>query len=202
MGTPDSREYDRLRDRNFRDYSEGHRHMYLSAIKQIHEATDGAGHVPHRRVSIFEAGFGIGYGLKQMLAAGIVDRYVGVEPQIDSYKYTVAELADHEQAGDLNLIHTGFPVNMDTAGGPFEHVFCIEVIEHVPAEAHEYFLSRLWANVARDGALWLSTPCLRKSPKEGVRTTEEWASMLHKVTGVVPEVDRSRWTYLYKVAKP
>ncbi len=201
MGTPDSREYDRLKERNFGDYSEGHRHMYTSAIKQIQDATDGQGQHPHRRVTVFEAGFGIGYGLKQMLAAGIVDRYVGYEPQVDSFNYTVKELATHEQAGDLNLFHGAFPAPMHGQEGQFEHVFCIEVIEHVPGEQHEYFLARLWDTVAPGGTLWFSTPCIRRAPREGVRTTEEWASLLHKMTGEVPRVDRSRWTYLYRVDK-
>jgi hypothetical protein len=202
MGTPDSRELDRLKERNFGDYSEGHRHMYLAAIKEIHDATDGAGHMPHRRVSIFEAGFGIGYGIKQMLAAGIVGRYVGLEPQPDSFAYTRGELANHPQAADLALYQAAFPAPLCDQFGEFEHVFCIEVIEHVPMDAHEYFLSRLWATVERGGVLWFSTPCIRRAPHEGVRTTEEWAALVQRVTGVAPVVDRSRWTYLYRVAKP
>jgi 2-polyprenyl-3-methyl-5-hydroxy-6-metoxy-1,4-benzoquinol methylase len=190
MGTLDSREYDRLKDRNFRDYSEGHRHMYLSAIDQI-----GA---EDRSVSIFEAGFGIGYGLKQMLAADIVGRYVGCEPQVDSYNYTVKEMAEEALAERLTLVHAPFGEDMvDAYKGEFSHAFCIEVIEHVPLELHADFIGRLAAMLAPSGTLWLSTPCSKRNAREGVRTTEEWEAMLRHQFGEVT-VDRSRWTYLYR----
>lgn len=191
MGTLDSREYDRLKERNFHDYSEGHRHMYLSAIRQI--ATEA------KPVSIFEAGFGIGYGLGKMQEAGIVGRYVGCEPQVDSFNYTAKRFSDAEQAGlNYTLIHAPFSDDLvNTHGADFEHVFCIEVIEHLTLDRHAEFIANLRAMLVPGGTLWLSTPCKRRNAREGVRTTEDWEAMLCAEFQHV-DVDRSRWTYLYR----
>lgn len=196
MGVLDSREFDRLKERNFGDYSEGHRHMYLSAIRQIAVAS-----MAPNSASIFEAGFGIGYGLKEMLKAGVVGRYVGCEPQLDSFKYTLTEAAKAAEGDDhdrLTLIHSPFTEHAaGVYGGEFEHVFCIEVIEHLPLDQHAEFIANLRAMLAPGGTLWLSTPCKKRNAREGVRTTEEWEAMLCAEFRYV-EVDRSRWTYLYR----
>jgi len=190
MPDMDSREYDRLKERGFKDYSLGHRRMYLSAIDQM-DAAD-------RAFSIFEAGFGIGYGLKQMLAADVVGRYVGCEPQVDSYNYTVGEMAEVPLADRLTLIHSPFTEDMVSAyGADFEHAFCIEVIEHVPLDLQADFIARLAAMLTPGGTLWLSTPCKLRNAREGVRTTDEWEAMLRQQFGEVT-VDRSQWTYLYR----
>lgn len=193
MGTLDSREYDRLVDRGFKDYSKGHREMYLRPISHIIRERRG--------VPIFEAGFGIGYGLKQFLGAGIVRNYVGCEPQVDSFNYTVGEMARRpDDVEKLNLIHSPFSHDLaKTHAGGFEHAFCIEVIEHVPPEGHLGFLEDLKRVLApgNGSTLWLSTPCIKRNAREGVRTTEEWEAMLRSLFGYV-EVDRSQWTYLYR----
>jgi len=196
MGTLDSREYDRLVEREFRDYSEGHRYMYLEAIRQI-EAECG---LKGRPVDIFEAGFGIGYGLKKMLEAGIVRSYTGCEPQADSFNYTAGEAAKWAGGdfGKLSLLHAPFDSSLVSGGQSFEHVFCVEVIEHVPLPGHSDFLEKLRSLLAPGGTLWLSTPCIKRNAREGVRPTEEWEYMLHEEGFAEVVVDRSRWTYLYR----
>lgn len=191
MGTPDSREYDRLKDRGFRPYSVGHRRMYEKAIASMSGPQD-----------IFEAGFGIGWGLDQMVAAGVAGKYYGVEPNRDSYAYVAERYALDVSANGLPrlfLHNTPFDDavldELSNDGVEYDHAFCIEVIEHVPADGHLAFIKRLHAVAP---TLWLSTPCIRRNAKEGVRPTEEWEAMLYAGGFSRVTVDRSEWTYLYK----
>jgi hypothetical protein len=185
MGTPDSREYDRLVGRNFRPYSKGHRRMYEEAIKRIAS--------PSR---IFEAGFGIGWGLDKMVEANVIKEYIGCEPNEDSFNYTFSR---HGNRQGVFLVNRGFP---DSTQDPplnanFDHVFCIEVIEHVPSEDHLNFLREL-RELSRGGVLWFSTPDIRKAPKEGVRTKDDWLGLLKLAGFKRVNVDTKSWTYLYE----
>lgn len=188
----DSREYDRLVGRKFKPYSLGHRRMYHKAIDAI-KASDGT-------ADIFEAGFGIGWGLEQMLSDGIVNSYVGCEPQVDSFRYvqqTVAPKYRHEGIWLRHEPFTGDIVKELLAEGiaPFDHAFCIEVIEHVPMDLQVLFLKNLHDMAP---TLWFSTPDIRRAPKEGVRTTEEWQALLHQSGFDLVTVDNSEWTTLYQ----
>lgn len=178
MGTLDSREYDRLVERNFGPYSEGHRKMYDIPIAKL------AG----RQYSIVEAGFGIGYGLDRMIDAEIVDRYVGYEPNADSFRYVRDQWP---QSDGMILVHAPFSRCPD----PQDIGFCIEVIEHVPMDDHAAFLADLRASCER---LFFSTPCVKMKPNEGVRETDEWVAMLRAAGFASVSVDKSQWTYLYE----
>lgn len=193
MGTLDSREYDRLRARKFRPYSLGHQRMYTKAIESIGSPAD-----------IFEAGFGIGWGLEQMLSAGVVNSYVGCEPQVDSFKYVDKTVIPERwpRAEGIWLRHEPFSGTLVTellseGIAPFDHAFCIEVIEHVPMDDQQAFLGDLY-NMAPK--LWFSTPDIRRAPKEGVRTAEEWKAMLHQAGFEQVDVDASEWTTLFACA--
>ena len=185
MGTPDSREYDRLKERNFRPYSKGHRFMYEEAIRQIQAREDG------EPITIIEAGFGIGWGLDRMLDAGIVLDYIGCEPNADSFNYVSGRMSGEEPISRLLNV----PFTEDVTPRVSDYGFCIEVIEHVPMDRHEAFLSGLRS---RCNVLFFSTPDKNKVPREGVRTTAEWTRLLHEAGFRTVEVNTSKWTYLYR----
>jgi hypothetical protein len=193
VGVPDSREFDMLKRRNFRPYSKGHQMMYLTPIRT---ALKGQFH-------IFEAGFGIGFGLDNFVSAGVIASYTGVEPNVDSFNYTKDR---HKGNPALNLINE--PFSFELAGrlaevapafAPdgrkvFDVAFCVEVIEHVPDELHLDFLRGLRLLAPR---LFFSTPDIQKYPKEGVRTTDEWTRLLTDAGFGKVSVDKTHWTHLY-----
>lgn len=197
MGGYESKEFERLRRRGFKDYSLGHRNMYLNAIKAI-----------GTKASVFEAGFGIGWGLRQMDDYGILGRYVGVEPNVESFQY----VRDRNDYGDghsglgfgahpnVTLIPLGFDqmvadrILLTQDGVKFDEAFCIEVIEHIPLAQHLQFLIALRQMAPR---LWFSSPDSTVS-KEGVRTVKEWKALLTQAKFKVINIDVSNWTYLYE----
>jgi hypothetical protein len=192
MGTPDSREYDRLVERNFQPYSRGHRQMYEWAMDDL--KARGFGYLPNvplapyaslaeppgqqtfkaPHAAVLEAGFGIGWGLEQMLAEpGLLYSYVGYEPNKDAYDYVVGRHQHRgELAGKMAFFNLPFQPNLEPI---FDAALCIEVIEHVPADQHRDFIRGLCAMAP---VLYFSTPDIRRDPSEGVRTTEEWTDML------------------------
>lgn len=192
MGTLDSREYDRLKGRNFKPYSAGHRAMYEKGVAITQRDHEGG------TANIFEAGFGIGWGLEYMLAKGVVNSYVGCEPNADSYNWTGKQVVKYNHEG-LWLKHAPFSPSMAEdlvrqGVAPFDVAFCIEVIEHVPMDEQLAFLKGLYQMAP---TLFFSTPDIDRVPKEGVRTTAEWSKLLHRAGFRSVEVDRSQWTHLY-----
>lgn len=186
MGTLDSREYDRLVKRNFAPYSKGHRAMYEIATGRL---------IASKR-RIFEAGFGIGWGLDYMLAAGIVAEYTGCEPNEDSFNYVDKRLGVDPRVNLVNIPfgEDAFHQLFDTEAPPFDVAFCIEVIEHVPMDRQADFLKYLHDMAPR---LFFSTPDMHKVPKEGVRTTDKWAQMLSDSGWDEIHIDTRNWTHLF-----
>jgi cyclopropane fatty-acyl-phospholipid synthase-like methyltransferase len=178
MGALDCNEYDNLKRRNFEPYSDGHQVMYEVPIALL----------ANKRWTICEAGFGIGWGLGRMIEEGIVAQYVGFEPCADSFEYVRKIHHGNEQ---LTLHKRGF----EYPGQKFDHVFCIETIEHVPMDGHAKFLSDLRKTTGR--TLWFSTPDIRKHKTEGVRIWEEWKTMLHEAGFRDVTVHREQWTVLF-----
>lgn len=192
----ESKEYDRLVQRRFQPYSIGHQRMYTKAIERIQkDIADPRAERPNG-VRVFEAGFGIGFGLTKMVEAGILRSYTGCEPNTPSYSYTSSLLTGFK-VPYVNLYNDSFDqsmVNGLTAHGQFDEAFCIEVIEHVPMDFHLEFLIALRQMAPR---LWFSSPCSTKS-KEGVRTSKEWATLLRQARFETVTIDTSEWTYLYE----
>jgi hypothetical protein len=176
MASLDCNEYENLRRRRGGDYSPGHRVMYEMPIRLL----------SGKRRNILEAGFGIGWGLDKMIEAGIIEHYVGFEPNKDSFNY----VASRVQQPGVELRHGGF-----VRQRPADHVFCIEVIEHVPPGGHAGFLADLRASTAK--TLWMSTPDIRKHPSEGVRTCDEWKAMLKAAGFADVTLHREQWTVLF-----
>lgn len=177
MGSLDCNEYENLLRRRGANYSAGHCVMYETPIKLL----------SGKRRSILDVGFGIGWGLDQMVKSEIIGNYTGFEPNADSFNYTAKR---HRDSEGVELVH-----------GPFkrvpkrDHVFCIEVIEHVPMSGHAAFLADLRASTEK--TLWMSTPDVRKHPGEGVRTWEDWRAMLDESGFDNVTVHREQWTVLF-----
>jgi hypothetical protein len=178
LGALDCNEYDNLVRRRFEDYSEGHRIMYEVPIRLL----------SGKQWSIREAGFGIGWGLDQMVEAKIIRTYSGCEPCADSFNYTKK---NHGGRPNVFLSQTAFKRD----GAVYDHVFCIEVIEHVPMDGHYDFLKDLRESTGR--TLWMSTPDKRKHPSEGVRTCDEWRQMLREAGFKDVTMHREQWTVLF-----
>jgi hypothetical protein len=176
MGSLDCNEYENLMRRRGGDYSAGHRVMYETPIRLL----------SGKRRNILEAGFGIGWGLEQMMKAGIVERYVGFEPNRDSFNYVASRVKEP----NIELRLGGFERQALT-----DHVFCIEVIEHVPMDGHAAFLADLRASTGK--TLWMSTPDVRKHPGEGVRTCDGWKTMLKAAGFSDVTLHREQWTVLF-----
>lgn len=205
MGRPantpyESTEYDRLVKRKFKPYSLGHQRMYTKAIERIHAELPRT-EVAEARARIFEAGFGIGFGLQKMVEAGIVESYTGCEPNRASYDYTAGIVAGLKPLERIHIYNESFgQVLADRMAEhgfeqyPFDEAFCIEVIEHVPMDQHLEFLIALRQMAPR---LWFSSPDKTKS-REGVRTIKEWTTLLKQARFEKVDVDVSEWTYLYE----
>lgn len=176
MGSLDCNEYENLMRRRGCDYSAGHRVMYETPIRLL----------SGKRRNILEAGFGIGWGLERMIEAGIIEKYTGFEPNKDSFNYVAARMNRPE----VDLRRGGFVRQPAT-----DHVFCIEVIEHVPMDGHAGFLADLRASTAK--TLWMSTPDIRKHPSEGVRTCDEWKTLLKAAGFADVTLHREQWTVLF-----
>jgi hypothetical protein len=175
MATLECNEFENLQRRKGTDYSLGHRLMYETPIKLLTGA----------KRSIVEAGFGIGWGLDQMVKADIIHRYVGYEPHPEAFEYVRQR---HDHVPSVSLVKGNFQA---TPGA--NHVFCIEVIEHVPADQHRNFIAMLRAS---GKTLWLSTPDKNRVASEGVRTTAEWKELL-KVGGYSDVITHDeQWTTL------
>jgi hypothetical protein len=199
----ESREYDRLVERDFKPYSRGHQVMYLQSIADI-LAERG-----ERNTRVLEAGFGIGWGLDKMVEANILRSYVGYEPNKDSFRYVLdryprAAGVMHLSPGtnpsaqgeyETLLLNLPFEPNLDPA---FDAAFCIEVIEHVAMADHVEFLKGLYAMAPR---LYLSTPDKNKVPREGVRTKDDWVMRLMEAGFSKVDVMTKEWTYLYRCSR-
>lgn len=177
MGSLDCNEFENLKRRDFRDYSVGHQIMYEAPVQLLRQ----------KKWTICEAGFGIGWGIHKMLEHDVIGQYVGYEPCAESFEYVRKNYHD----GRLELHKRGF----EYPGRKFDHVFCIEVIEHVPMDGHAGFLSDLRKTTGR--TLWMSTPDVTKHKTEGVRTPEVWKRMLHEAGFADITVHREQWTVLF-----
>lgn len=182
MGTPNSKEYDRLKERGFKPYSAGHRRMYELAIERMGNEAGPRG------ARVLEAGFGIGWGLDEMVRAEVLKSYVGYEPNKDSFDYVQARYPDRE---NMLLLPLTFEPNLDPA---FDYALCIEVIEHVPMEDHARFLLGLRSMAP---TLFLSTPDITRHRTEGVRTEAEWVALLHAAGFSKVATDSKSWTTFY-----
>lgn len=183
----EAREFRELRRRKFKPYSAGHQAMYEVpiALMKRNERSKPA-------YLILDVGFGIGWGLDRMVEEGVVsslDRYVGYEPDRESFDHVAGR---HGKRSGVTLINERYGA---ASGLPFDHVFCIEVIEHVALHAQGDFVAALRA-ASHGGTLWLSTPDSDRSD-HGVRPAREWHAMLKAAGFANVVVHQDQWTTLY-----
>jgi SAM-dependent methyltransferase len=175
-----------LQKRNGKAYSLGHQRMYLAPIELLKGKPD---------LKILEVGTGIGYGLSNLLSAGFVSHYYGVEPDKDSFQVAQAAASQFDSRR-LTLFNRDWLslIREEVAAIPVcDYAFCIEVIEHIPAADVPEFLAALRAHTRR--GLFLSTPDAKTS-KHGVATREEWARVLRLAGFQVASINR-QWTTLF-----
>lgn len=175
-------EYELLQRRKFRDYSVGHRRMYQGPCTLLAGAN----------ARVLDVGAGIGYGLALLREHGVFREYVGLEPNPRAYAYTLERSTGWE---GVKLHNASFPC--PDVEGVFDHVFCIEVVEHLPPDGRGAFLEGLRRVTGK--ILWLSTPDSRKS-SHGALSTPEWEKMLEGV-GFRVVVVEEQWTTLF-VCRP
>ena len=115
----DTNEYELYESRGFQDYSLGHQKMYTLPIQFLQDKD--------QRWNVIDVGVGIGFGVRKMLEAGILARYVGVEPHPLSYGY----LAQQEWPAHVKIHPSGWLDLPEDQLMLADYMFCIEVIEHV-----------------------------------------------------------------------
>lgn len=183
----EAREFRELKRRGFRPYSAGHQAMYEVplALMSRNDRSKPA-------YMVLEVGFGIGWGLDRMVEEGLVgprDCYVGYEPDADSFRFVAGR---HGSRPGVTLINEGFRA---ASGLPYDHVFCIEVIEHVALNAQARFIGALRSS-SHGGTLWLSTPDSDRCD-HGVRPARMWQAMLRAAGFGNVVVHQDQWTTLY-----
>lgn len=172
-------EFRALEKRGFEPYSVGHQVMYQVPITLMRD----------QKKKILDVGFGIGWGLAQMVATEVIERYVGFEPDTESYIYVKRRFG---KTKGVELINAPFAGHADE----FDHVFCIEVIEHVEMSQHSDFIKRMADSCTLQGTVWISTPCKLRNDRHGVRPTEEWLGIIREHFSDVV-VHQDQWTTLY-----
>jgi cyclopropane fatty-acyl-phospholipid synthase-like methyltransferase len=165
--------------------------MYLAPIYSI--IPDG------KPINILEIGFGIGYGLGLMYQMGffhhINSKYVGCEPDKDSYDYTYKKYLEDrgfQPFENIKLRNCGFR-DLETGYKKFDYSFCIEVIEHL-SEEDLWFLCKILDESTKD-TIFLSTPDPAKS-KEGKWSMHHLENLFRDFFRGVSVV-RAQWTNLW-----
>lgn len=180
MATPGESELTLLKKRRGRDYSYGHQKMYTGPIQLL----------SRKPTDVLDVGSGIGWGLDQMLAEGVVQRYVGLEPDRLSFEYTQSKFESNHR---VEFHNTDLQSWEDDR--VFSHVFCIEVIEHLDDRLS--FLRELARRTVRN--LFLSTPDNRKS-SHGDTSPVELVPLIQKA-GFRVAVVSHHWTDFYLCEK-
>ena len=168
-------EYQALRERDFGDYSAGHRRMYEAGLVLLDKS----------RASVLDVGSGIGWGLKRAIELGFEGTWEGIEPCLDSFNYLTATYPK-------NAWHCCSLLDAPVDAADF--VFCIEVVEHIEREQLPAFLARI-RSLCRKGA-WISTPDIDRDP-HGAFTRVEMVEALKAAGFENVVVNAEQWTTLY-----
>lgn len=153
-------EYEQLKARGFKEYSEMHRQMYEVVVSLF----------KNKPTSIYEIGFGIGWGLERLLEENCIERYVGCEPDRKSFDYVFDRVKDERVAL--------YPAQFMRSNDVYRYVLCIEVIEHL--ECNLTKLYKMFAEVRKmAGTFILSTPD-KNTDEHGIYTKHEVKECLHR----------------------
>jgi 2-polyprenyl-3-methyl-5-hydroxy-6-metoxy-1,4-benzoquinol methylase len=122
---------------------------------------------------VLDVGCGSGYG--DFILLNRAKKVMGIDVAADAVAYAQAKAAKHKEKrlvyAVADVARLGFP----TAGGPFDAVVCIEMIEHVDAEAQEKTLAAVANNLKDDGVFIMTTP-----DKGGTPTTRHHVREMDK----------------------
>jgi len=164
VGMGEMNEVQKLKERHYQPYTEGHRRMYTTIAELL----------GNRPAKILEVGFGIGYGLDLLVRLNCVKKYLGVEKDKDCFDYVRSWRMGHRQSERIKLIHADwFTMNVDEIdwlGGGADFSLCIEVIEHMEKIQALAMLTRILPQTKH--ALFLSTPN-STTQEHGRLSTEE-----------------------------
>lgn len=166
-----------LRQRGGKPYSEGHRAMYLTAVELLRRT----------RASVNEFGFGIGYGLGELVKAECVGDYWGCEPCAEAFEHTWTQFG---ATPGVTLVRGGW---RDAVAPMADYAFAVEVLEHLPPEDRAPFLQHMLKTTRH--ALFLSTPDSRTS-LHGVLTAPELLALLAEAGWRAVAVP-AQWTTFY-----
>jgi len=173
-------EYENLVNRGFKSYTEGHCRMY-SAVAEMLGFCEGV----KKRATIFEVGFGIGYGLSVLLKSDAVEKYVGCEPDKACVDYVASLITEHDGSSDsrVRLINKSWDAIdyqdvYDFLGGGPDFVLCIEVIEHLPPADRPNLIKKLSRILHPYRTMFLSTPSRITCPQHGVLSPHECRQMI------------------------
>lgn len=178
-------EYDRMQERiqkNGRpEYSLGHRAMYHTVAELLRG----------KPASILEVGFGIGYGLEQLLKARCVGYYEGTEPDRKSYGYVTKKFGETENTEFHNR-----PWPFQPNGTDFDFAICMEVLEHVPEEQLQDFVMGIRLSLKPGGTFFASTPN-SDTHGHGALNPEQWREVFRGAGFEHVTAVEWQWTTLY-----
>jgi len=164
-------EYKNLVARKFQAYSQPHCALYgvIAEMLSYHPAR------------VLEVGFGIGYGIQQLIQKNCLKYYVGIEPDKENYDYVMHQ----SKMPNLDrLINSGW-LEADIGTEMFDFTLCIEVVEHTPKNLISQFVKKLHDHTK--GVLFLSTPDINTN-RHGIFTKAEIVEAL-KLSGFKDVVD-------------
>jgi 2-polyprenyl-3-methyl-5-hydroxy-6-metoxy-1,4-benzoquinol methylase len=164
--------------------SHGHRMMYDSPVVAMSNTPS----------SVIDIGCGDGYGYHTLVSQGAVSEYFGMDVNplaIENGRKLLVSDKHRMEQGDW----LAYP---EDKLKPADFTFCIEVIEHVPAENRKAFIEKLARFTKKN--LFLSTPPADRS-KHGEMTVPECLALL-KSAGLDAVAVDVQWTTLYICSKP
>lgn len=141
------------------------------------------------RSSVIDIGCGDGYGYHALIGHNALSSYWG----IDSNSSDIAKARTLLTDPNHNVVCGGWLAYPDSELEPADFVFCIEVLEHVPAELRKSFVEKCARFTKRN--LFISTPPADRNA-HGRLTIPECRALLQSAGLDVVVVD-AQWTTLY-----
>lgn len=120
-------EYEHLVSRQFKDYQPMHQALYKVIVELLR----------NKPANILEIGFGIGYGLHELLKANCINTYFGIEKDKDCFDYVRNYIPTKYWDSSTILLENNNWLTYDGVTFTtyckylFDFSLCIEVIEHL-----------------------------------------------------------------------